>query len=236
MSLLTVVRDVCAVVGVELPTSIFTSISANRTMQEMVALANEMAQRVAYDTREWSRLKKTHTFVGNGVMGVDGFATGTGAFDLPADYQRMLLSSNVWHSSYTQSPMRFVPDADQWVKRRINNEVEGRGEWTLLNGQMLIRPILMVGQEAMFAYLHRNCIKLAAGGFGDAFLADGDSYVLSERVLKLGMIWQWKAQKGSAYAEDMGSYGDALNVASGADSPAPILVDRPVFGGANALY
>ena len=24
------------------------------------------------------------------------------------------------------------------------------------------------------------------------------------------MIWQWKAQKGSPYAEDMGTYGDAL--------------------------
>jgi hypothetical protein len=236
MSLLTVVRDVCAVVGVELPTSVFTSISANRTMQEMVALANEMAQRIAFDTREWTRLRKTHIFAGTGVLGVDGFVTGTGEFDLPADYQRMLLSSNVWHSSYTQSPMRFIANPDEWVKRRISNTVEGRGEWTLLNGQMVIRPIMLVGQEAMFAYLHRNCIKLAAGGFGSSFLADDDSFVLSERVLRLGMIWQWKAQKGSAYAEDMGTYGDALNVASGADSPAPILVDRPVFGGGNALY
>jgi hypothetical protein len=38
------------------------------------------------------------------------------------------------------------------------------------------------------------------------------------------MIWQWKAQKGSAYAEDMGTYGDALTYAMGHDSPAPIIV------------
>jgi hypothetical protein len=45
-------------------------------------------------------------------------------------------------------------------------------------------------------------------------------------VLKLGMIWQWKAQKGSPYAEDMGTYGDALTIAMGHDSPAPIIVGR----------
>ena len=53
MSLLTVVRDVCTSVGVTIPTSVFASIAGNRTMAEMLALANEMAQRIAYDTREW---------------------------------------------------------------------------------------------------------------------------------------------------------------------------------------
>ena len=69
-------------------------------------------------------------------------------------------------------------------------------------------------------------------------MADGDTFVLDERLLRLGMIWQWKAQKGSPYAEDMGTYGDALNVYSGSDTPAPIITDKPVVtpGGWNALY
>jgi hypothetical protein len=46
-------------------------------------------------------------------------------------------------------------------------------------------------------------------------------------LLKLGMIWQWKAQKGSPYAEDMGTYGDALTIAMGNDSPSPIIVGPP---------
>jgi hypothetical protein len=79
---------------------------------------------------------------------------------------------------------------------------------------------------ATFAYLDRNCITLASGGRGDAFMADGDSFALDERILKLGMIWQWKAQKGSPYAEDMGTYGDALTSAMGRDSPAPIIIGR----------
>ena len=64
MSLLTVVQDVCAVVGVIAPTSVFTNIGANRTMFEMVACANEMAQSIAGDERDWTALYKTQTYVG----------------------------------------------------------------------------------------------------------------------------------------------------------------------------
>ena len=83
-------------------------------------LANEMAQRIAYDTRDWTVLRKTATFTGDGV---------TTAFDLAANYKRMLLTSNVWRSTSTQKPMRFVPDTDEWVQRRVS-ECHRWGEWT----------------------------------------------------------------------------------------------------------
>ena len=60
MTLLAVVKDVCAAVGVALPQSVFSGITGNRTMIEMLSCANEMAQRIAYDTRDWTRLKTDH--------------------------------------------------------------------------------------------------------------------------------------------------------------------------------
>src|SRR5262252_3691931 len=100
MSLLSTVQAVCAVVGVEVPTSVFTNITYNRTMTEFLALANECAQRIAYDTRDWTKFRKSVTLQGDGV---------TSAFDLPADFKRMLLKSNVWRSTSTLEPMKFVP-------------------------------------------------------------------------------------------------------------------------------
>ena len=67
MTLLTVVKDVCATVGVQVPQTVFGGIANNRTMQEMLALANEMGQRIAYDTRDWTTLKVLATFPGDGV-------------------------------------------------------------------------------------------------------------------------------------------------------------------------
>lgn len=229
MTLLSVVKDVCAVVGVLQPPSVFSNINGNRTMQEMVALANEMAQRIAYDTRDWTQLRSVATFNGNGV---------TTAFTLPADYKRMLLTSDVWTSSNTQTPLRFIPDANEWLYRRNDNVADApNGEWTIMGGNLHIYPALASGVTANFAYLHKNCVALFGGGYGDTFVADGDSFALDERVLRLGMIWQWKAQKGSPYAEDLSTYGDALTSVMGRDSPAPIIVGRsPVSWNARVAY
>jgi hypothetical protein len=229
VTILSVVKDVCATVGVTMPQSVFSGITGNRTMQEMLSLANEMAQRIAYDTRDWTKLRKTQTLVGNGV------ATG---FDLPVDYKRMLLTANVWRSTSAQCPMTFIPDTDQWLNRRALAWVDQPwGEWTMLGGQMLIAPTMSAGTTAYFAYLHKNCVTLASGGIGDSFQADGDSFALDERLLKLGMIWQWKANKGAAYAEDMGTYGDALNSIAGRDQPAPIIIGRrPMAAVVQASY
>src|SRR4051812_29536268 len=109
MTLLSVVKDVCATVGVTVPTSVFSNISGNRTMTEMLALATEMAQRIAYDSRDWQRLRATMTFVGTGS------AT---AFSLPANFKRLLLTSNGWRSTNATTPMRFVADTDEWLNRR----------------------------------------------------------------------------------------------------------------------
>jgi hypothetical protein len=216
------------VTGMLPPSSIFSNITGNRTMQEMLALANEMAQRIAYDTREWANLKTTAAFTGDGV---------TTAFDLPANYKRMLLTANVWRSTSATSPMMFVSDLDQWLQRRAQGIFDGRGEWTLLGGQMLIMPAMGVGVTATFAYLDRNCVNLASGGVGDTFLSDTDTFRLDERLLKLSMIWQWKAQKGSPYAEDMGTYGDALTLAMGADKPSPIILGHlPISTSARVAY
>ena len=225
MTILTVVKDVSAVVGVQTPTSIFSNLAANRTMQEMLALANEMAQRIAYNTRDWTRLRVVATHVGDGVVSpTEPFVmVGKTAFDLPVNYKRMLLTSSVWKTNSTQYPMVFVPDTDQWLNRRARNQVDGFGEWTILGGQIHIYPILPTGHTAYYSYLDKNCIALAGGGTSDRFLNDTDEFVLDERLLKLGMIWQWKANKGSPYAEDMGTYGDALMLAMGTDAPAPIL-------------
>jgi hypothetical protein len=223
MTLLSVVKDVCMPIGVLQPTSVFSSIGNNRTMQEIASLATEMAQRIAYDTRDWTKLKKTCVFTGDGV------AT---AFNLPANFKRMLLTANVWRSTSALQPMQFIPDTDEWIQRRALNRFSAFGEWTIIGGQMLIWPVMGTGVTATFAYMDKNCISLASSGVGDSFVADGDGFLLDERVLKLGMIWQWKANKGSAYAEDMGTYGDALTIAMGHDSPSPIIIGhKPASAG-----
>lgn len=221
MTVQSVIQQVCPFVGVNVPTtSVFSAGNPEfRTMQEMTALATEMAQRIAYDTRDWTALRKEVNYFGNGTQT---------AFDLPTDYKRMLLNSNVWRSTSTQNPMRFIADSDEWKQRRLAQETDARGEWTMKGGQMHIFPAMGVGVSATFDYLEKNCIALAGppASVGEVFVADNDRFRLDERLLKLGMIWQWKAHKGSPYAEDMGTYSDAIVNDMGHDQPAPIIIGR----------
>jgi hypothetical protein len=236
MTLLSVVKDVCAVVGVAIPDAVIPSLTGNRTMQEMLALANEMARRIAYDNCEWVVMRASALHTGDGIKG---------GFLMPANYKRLLLTSNVWRSGFTQQPMRFITDHDEWVRRSLGNIVDPVGEWILSRGTdgtttgllMYIRPTLAIGATATFFYLDKNCIRLASGGLGDAFMSDNDTFMLDERLLTLGMIWQWKANKGGAYAEDLGTYADALSFAQGSDKPMPIIIGRrPISASARTAY
>jgi hypothetical protein len=288
-----VVQDVCAAVGVDRPTSVFSNINYNRTMTEMLALANEMAQRIAYDTREWTVLTRLMTLTPE--AGVVDPVYNQMAFTLADDFKRMLLTTSVRKKSTPTVSMRFIPDADQWVQRRLRGFSDSYGEWVLSSYKgMTVSPplsdlrtsltawanstVYAVGtkvrdgtstfwscktlhtsaatgtfaadraarptfwtqifqDQILFPYLSKNCIGLPAAGAGDAFLNDSDTFFPDERLLKLGMIWQWKANKGSPYAEDLGTYNDALNRVAGADKPAPIIVGRlPISSAARVGY
>lgn len=240
MSVQSVVKEVCSFVGVRPPPgSIFATPEQDRTAWEMVNLANEMAQRIAYDTREWTMLRSRCTFTGVDLDPDPIVANLQESFPLPADYQRMLKTAQVWRSTWTTGPLAFISDPDDWLRRGIQNHPLFGGEWMIENGEMHIRPALAVGETVTFYYLRKGCVRRAppATGFDDHFIVDDDTFVLPERLLKLGMVWQWKAYKGGSYAEDMANYEDALSNIQGADKPAPIIVGtQPVSSDAQIAY
>ena len=230
MTVQSVVTEVCGFVGVRAPPgTIFTTPTQDRTMWEMVQLANEMVQRISYDTAEWTKLRKRATFTGDGTIT---------SFPLPADFQRMLKTAQVWRSNFTTAPMTFIPDPDDWLRREVQGYLASiGGEWTIEGGEMLVRPTLAAGETVQFYYLRNTCVNLSAGGLGDRFVADQDSFVLPERLLKLGMIWQWKAYKGGSYAEDIANYEDALATIAGYDKPAPIMIGgQPMSSNSTVAY
>jgi hypothetical protein len=55
------------------------------------------------------------------------------------------------------------------------------------------------------------------------FTQDTDTFVLNDRLLKLGLIWYWKQQKGQPYAEDLETYQTALSQLIGADKGSNLL-------------
>jgi len=188
------------------PTSVFSSSSAFE--MELADLATETAVAIAKE-HEWQKLKKLGTLTGNGS------AT---AFDLPTDYDRMVKDGNVHSSLYQTAFFSRVDSLDDWILIGDLLATASPGNWIVLGGQMNIKPAMPSNETARFYYISRNITATSP-----AFTSDSDEFVLPERLLTLGLIWRWRAQKRMEYAEDMTNYELALSQEIARDRGARII-------------
>jgi hypothetical protein len=217
MTALSIVQDASLRIGVPYPSELFAGTS--RALVELKATLLDCARMVAYDTgHDWTALKTLNTFTGNGT---------DLAFDMPADYQRMLKKATVWPSDNPYTPMIHYTDTDEWLGMLSQAFPPLSGAWTLIGDQMHIRvggssSPLGTGVTAQFYYLTKKYARNAGGTAIAAFSADDDTYRLDERLLTLAVIYRWKQAHGQDYAEELSDYGNALAERIGSDKGSNI--------------
>jgi hypothetical protein len=203
----------CQAAGMRLtgtrPQTVFST--TDRFSQELADLATETAIGIA-KAHDWQALTKKHTIAGDGV---------TTSFALPSDYDRMPIKANVYS---TRSLIALLPvrDIDQWLEFEIEPVVGHPGYWIILGGQFQILPAMGASETAKFYYISSEIISNGVGNKKE-FSTDSDTFKLSERLLTLGIIWRWRAQKRLEYAEDIQNYQIALNEEIGRDQGSNIL-------------
>lgn len=188
------------------PATVFGSTSP--FAQELGDLANEAATAIA-KAHDWRRLTTLATITG------DGSDT---SFALPSDYDRMPLDSNIY-GSLARLPFLKARDLDQWLEFDITPVVGAPGYWINLGGEVQIKPAMASTQTARY-YYQSNII---VSGSKTAFTVDTDTFLLPERLLTLGIVWRWKAQKGLEYAEHLKNYEIAFGEEAGRDKGSRVL-------------
>lgn len=183
------------------PQTVFSS------TQQMEMEIAELATDVATDimkSHDWRALTKFQTLTGDDV---------TSAFDLPDDYDRMALAQRVTDANNWLWGYAAVNSLDEWMIITSSGFAAiTPGWWIILDGQMQFAPTPSSGHPARFAYISKNFGRAATGQTPiSAFTTDADSFVLDERMLTLGIIWRWRAQKGLEYAEDLANYEKAFS-------------------------
>lgn len=208
MTVLTALQSACTVIGLEVPSVVYGSTEREHT--ELASLTNEMAKRIA-QSYDWQRLKTVATITGDGA---------TEDWSLPTDYAGMIKKANLWSTSQPTISLVHQPDSDRWLYDEVTDFTTITPQWTIYGGQIHIRPALALADAVRYFYLS----NIIVSGSKTAFTADADTFLLDERLLSLGVIWQWKANKGLPYAEDMANYEDALANLIGGDKGSNILV------------
>lgn len=209
------VLSACAEAAIELnqtePVTLFST--TDQFAKELRTQANKSATAIAklYD---WQALLTLKTLTG------DGSST---SFSLPTDYGRMERNADLLTSSFG-CKLRKTRDVNQWLDFQINTlSAVSPGYWIILGGAMQILPAIALADTVKFYYVKNTIITGAASAAQTAFLADADTFNLSERLLTLSIIWRWRAQKRKDYAEDLKNFEIALAEEITADKGSRVL-------------
>lgn len=189
---------------------------------EMADLVNEVAIDIM-KSHDWRALTKIAT------------VTGGESQPLPADFDRMVLASDIddaasWFWGY--QPFESVND---WMRYKTGGGgILSPGGWIMLGGELQFYPA--PSGVAQYPYISNAYAKDETGDAQSAFTADNDTFVLDARLLTLGLIWRWNEQKGMEYAEAMQTYEIALAQAQSRDKGARVLRVGGRMVGAKLAY
>jgi hypothetical protein len=206
MTVLTASQDAIARLIGRRPSAVFAS--QDEICVEISSLSNEAATDIMKG-HDWRKLTKIYTITSNGT---DGF------YPLPDDYDRMLVASNIQNPQNYVWGYHYVPTVGDWLNIQNWTFTSWPGAWIMLDGKVQFYPVPTAGQEAQFPYLSGYYAQAVdAGALKPAFTRDDDSFLLSDRLLTLALIWRWKALKLMDYQEDMRNYEVALSQEQGRD-------------------
>ena len=209
MSILTAVQSASVrVIGVS-PTAVFSS--TEQVVVEMRNLANDVAIDIARSA-DWRDLTEIASFTGDGV---------TTAFPKPTGYDRMVQGSAVDDPGQWLWGYHAIKSVNDWMRR---DEWISPGGWIILGGEFRFHPAPSGGAE--FPYISNLLVRDEEGARKEAFTADDDTFVLDERLLTLGLIWRYRAQKGLEYAADQANFEIALSERQTKDRGAHVIRRR----------
>ncbi len=193
MAILDVVKGAATVLGLDVPGQVYGA--TTREMVEMQALANVMASEIV-DAYDWQKLLIYNTFTGNGVAS---------AFDMPSDYERMQKTSSLWSSRWLWQTMHLT-SPDQWTELQVRPVATINGYWIIFGNQFHQWPVMALNETVKFFYVSNLTVVANNLSLKTAFSEDADTFRLSERLLKLAIIYRWKQNKGQAYEQAMDDY------------------------------
>lgn len=211
MTILSVCREAAVKLNQTQPTSIFSTTDPFAT--ELALAANEAAEAIL-QAYEWQKLITLATLTGDGT---------SETFDLPDDYDRMPKKAKVHSLTWQNATFRQAADLDEWIYINDLDLTGTPGNWIIYGDQFRIFPAMSASETARFYYISNLVVAPASGSNKATFTADADTFRLSEKLLRLGIVWRWRANKRMEYSEDLSNFEIALGEEGGKDKGSKIL-------------
>jgi len=182
------------------PTTFFGS--SQKFEIELTDLVNEVAQDVA-KYQDWQALVKKASIAGDGT---------TTAFDLPDDYDRQLVRSDMQNGQSWFWGYQRYNDINDFYYLAATGFNPLPGGWILVDNQIQFAPAPGASSTAIYPYVSKNYARDPnTATLKSAFTLDTDEFLLPDRLLTLGLVWRWRENKKLDSTGDQEAFAKALD-------------------------
>lgn len=218
MSALSIVRDVFQELGLTVPNAVVTS--SDPQVLQMLSLLNKEGKSLRDRPEQgWQalQLQATFTTVATEIQT---------AVETVAPNYKYIQNSTIWDRD-NRRPIFGPLSPQQWAFQKGWFAVGPYSQYRIENGNILFQPIPAAGNTCAFEYVTKAWVTDGVTTF-DSFTADTQTSLLSEELLRLGLMYRWKQAKGLDYSENKVEYEDEVNKAIARDTPKSILNMSPL--------
>lgn len=218
MSVLTLINDVTRLLFSESTTSVLTSEDTNVIKLSSLLLieGDELSK-----SHGWRKLKQRDSIAGDGV---------SSNFAIPEDFTRFAPGEVMWEVGGVWQTLKHVSDEEMLALQSDSVSIL-RPVWRFYGDDIQFYPTLPAGQVLNYEYRSEYWVTDSSGTTGKPRpTADSDLFRLPENLLKLGLIWRFRQDRGLNYDEDFRSYQNALSRYTFNDAPhSKIRIGRKVI-------
>ncbi len=209
MSLLTIIRDASIELGFSAPSAVMTSTDPTVLLLRVIASkeGKELARRF-----DWEILQKEGTFT--------TAATETQVAAVRTTFADFghIVNNSMWDRTESRQ-IRGPLTPSQWQQKKAATAQITIGHYFRIRGNaLLFFSTPPAGNTIYFEYISNKWCQSATLVAQTDWLADGDTGLIDEELIRLGIIWRYRKAKGFDYGEDFRTYEMALQDVFGPDA------------------
>ena len=213
MSLSTIITGACQELNIVEPTAVLAA--TDLQTKQLLALSRTEARDLVRRF-DWQVLQRQGTFT---TVAADVQTTLT---TTAPDFFRYL-DGTMWNRTrFWQVGGPLTPE--QWQTKKGSAAAVGVKNFFRIRGnEILFFPTATAGDSIYFEYISNKWCQSAQSALQTDWLADSDTALLDEEVLRLGVVWRFLKAKGLDYGEEFRTYEMALVDIFGPDGGRPVV-------------
>lgn len=204
MALLAMIQGAADMVGLTRPSAVITS--TDPAVRRMLALANVEGQELA-KRHDWTVLIREATWT---TLAAESQGTlASIASDLDQENGARIVNETIWNRT-NQRRLGGPTSSQTWTRMKAASVTGPYSQYRIRNGTLYLLPAPTAGQTGAFEYITKNWCQSAALAGQSAWAADTDTGVLSEHLMKLGVVWRFKQSNEMSWENDYQIYNNAV--------------------------